>query len=60
MVVGERLARLEEKVDGINDKLEKFIEAADKRYASKYIERMFWIAVAAVFTAIASILSQMK
>lgn len=38
MEMGERMAKLEEKVDNIESMLKEFIKSADKRYCPSHIE----------------------
>lgn len=49
--LGERMARLEEKVDNINDKLDDFIGSAESRFASKLTEKIVYGLVAMVLIA---------
>lgn len=43
--MGERMAKLEEKVDGLHEKLDTFIDSADKKYAPRWmLTIMSWLA----------------
>ena len=50
MTVGERMARLEEKVDNIAEKLDTLVASIDGKFAGKWVERVI------VFTAGAVVL----
>jgi len=47
----ERMARLEEKVDNINEKLDEFIKSAESKFASKLTERIVYGLVGLVLVA---------
>lgn len=55
MTLPERMARLEEKVDGIDSKLDELIlridkkfDAQEEQFAAKWVERLIWIMVTGV------------
>ena len=47
----ERMARVETKLDSIESKLDKFIDNADKKYASKLTESIVYALCGAVLLA---------
>jgi hypothetical protein len=49
--LGERMARVETKLDVIEKKLDEFIECADKKYASKLTEKVVYGLVGMIVTA---------
>jgi hypothetical protein len=49
--LGERMARVETKLDVIEKKLDEFIECADKKYASKLTEKVVYGLVGMIITA---------
>ncbi len=51
VIDGERLARVETKLDDIEKKLDKFIDSADNKFASKLTERIVYSLVALVMVA---------
>lgn len=43
--IGERMARVETQLEAIHDKLDRFIDSADKRYAPRWIVTILsWVA----------------
>lgn len=50
----ERLMRVETKLDSIEEKLDKFIDSAEKKFASKLTERIVYGLCAAVLFAFLS------
>ncbi len=58
MTEGERIIRIEtqmdnieKKIDGVSNILEKFIEQSEKRFASKWVEKVLWGIGAIIGTA---------
>lgn len=49
--LGERMARVETKLEVIEKKLDEFIECADKKYASKLTEKVVYGLVGMIVTA---------
>ena len=47
----ERMAKVETKLDSISEKLDKFIEGADKKYANKLTERIVYGLVTLILVA---------
>jgi hypothetical protein len=48
MTVGERMARLEEKVDNIAEKLDTLVVSIDGKFAGKWVERVIIFIASAV------------
>ncbi len=49
--IGERVARVETKIDALNEKLDTFIQSAERKFASKYVETFFWLIIGGLVTA---------
>lgn len=48
----ERMAKVETKIDNLDDKMTKFIESADAKYAGKWIEKLNYTVIVGFVTAI--------
>jgi len=48
----ERMATVETKIDIIDEKLSKFIDAADRKYAAKWIEKLQYTTICSIIAAI--------
>jgi hypothetical protein len=53
-IEGERLMRVETKLEDINIKLDKFIDSAESRFASKLTERVVYGMVTLILVAVTS------